>query len=345
MSEDIGNGMAALEAGPEQIDRQHALVGKPAQVSEYATDRLRDLRDQAVSVTGVIVKLGQVVGYEIKHRKHVYHVPKIAVYVETRVLEDVGVSSAQTVHVREVLSHWAQSRDYPELAEKGIEWLCFELAKLNAPVEVVARAGGWRFVLPDSGMSTVIDCGLFPHDGLRNLGIVVYSSRERLEEGHRVEGIEDFWQRTLRLVITVISRLATTEPAYEAIWERYKGRWRATRELQRRSARLVSATVTAARRVLGPAPNGGLSTVSVGFSDCRLEPAHVGRLEAPSDVVASALISVHPKAVADMAYAEAIVTHELIHWIQTAYRVDESEHGRVFNKLAGRLGLAPRYRD
>jgi hypothetical protein len=338
----VGDRLSPLEAD-SSLDpiRNDPLVGSLVEVSNIAGGDLIPLKGESGEISGVIRRMGQVAGYEIK----VDGSPHIAtlkdVYVDREFLEDIQLGSPTSQAVQEALSRWSQPRTYWHDQTEGLEALCFALASATTQALPICTDWGWRFLVPEPipGRMTLVDCRAALHDEYWTLTVAVYPvDHEELQ----VPRIPDHWARTFSWAHKIAKGMV--EAGFP--WEK------PARSLERRAR--------ASALVLQPLLNSTLKKcfefrselegknlpippVTGAFSSVRIKAGTVGLNEPPTDRRPYSVVSIEPKVAKDRHYLDQVVLHECLHIAVASNGGDP--HGKTFQALAEKLGLDAKYRD
>lgn len=357
-AKDIGDLEFPLEANlPEEVSRDHAHVGERAEITPYADRSLRPLRGKEVSVTGVVLKGGQIAGYEVKYKGKTYYGPKKSFFVQIAMVEDVHLDSAQAKHIRSLLSHYRTQRDYYATSWDGIEALHFELAKASQTAAVEAagwykypsssRADmdgkDWRLVIPGISGAVAVNCHSISHDNVWTLATTVYSTRDIEMQQLRFLGDSDHWNRVLVWTMAVAQALETDGADYSEIARNLGDRLVRNRSLKALVQHLWPHVEGTLQELFSD--HARMAPLSIGFGTIRVEPNHVGRYEHPSDECAYGILTIHPDATKDPKYLFEVVKHEMIHHALAAIPGKRDPHDEDFQRMAKALGLPKKYRD
>jgi hypothetical protein len=337
------------------VVHDHPHVGQKAQVNHYANEVLLTKRGKEVRITGVILKSGQIAGYEVDCHGETFYAPRKDFFVGSQMVEDVHLSSSRAQHIRQVLGHWGRQHDYYGPSWDGVEAFHFELAKATDRV-VVESAGwykypsstrpdmdgkDWRLVIPDRSGTVAVNCHSLLHDHVWTLSTTIFSTREIGPRLGRALEDRDHWTRTLLWTLAVARTLQTNGYDYQIPMHQITARIRAIPVLQKLVADLIPQIFQAHGKVFGRGPK-PLSPVSIGLSRIRIQPSHVGRYERPTDEAPYGILTVHPKAWKDKQFLREVVKHELIHHVLER---SDDPHGDTFQAMSKELGLPPKYRD
>ena len=343
----IGDRDLPLEAGMEDIQRKHHLVGKRAEVSQAAGGDLLPERGKTGTIQGVVIRLGVVVGYEVELGERSFRGSKKDFYVRRQILEDIQPPTPTSQAVKEALSHWGQQRDYWGPSLEGVEALCFALASSTPQAALEPLPEGWRFKVPDvrgMGQYTSVDCRtVFQPSNIWSLGTVVYPTEGAVFEAPR---IPDHWARVFDWAYYIGNEMVVQGYPWAEALEGLLMRATASAEVLRPLFIMTLNKALAAREELFPgnlALVGGPQSISVGFSKIRLPPGAVGLTEQPSDRRPYTVVSISPAAGKSMEYLKQVVLHECIH-IVVASNGGEP-HNEMFKTLGTHLGLKPQYQD
>lgn len=356
-AKEIGDVTFPLEAYlPEDVDKEHDFVGKKAEVAPYADEKLKSLRGKEVPITGVVVKSGQIAGYEIKFQDNTYYGPKKDFYVETAMVEDIHLNTSSAQHIRSVLGHYQRQHDYYESSLDGVEAFHFELAKATQQIAIEAASGyrypstlregmegrNWRLLIPDVHSTTAVHCHSILHDGVWTLSTTIHSTRQIDTSKLTFLGHQDHWTRTILWTIAVAEALEGVGFDFTKPIQQYKNRLRNSRVLWKYVHQLWPEIHQALQSVC---PGVQLNPLSIGFGRCRVEPNHIGRYEHPTDEYPYGILTINPQAWKDQRYLFEVIKHELIHHALGSIPGDRKPHGDVFQQMAKALGLPKKYRD
>lgn len=357
LSKELGDHAAPLEANlPEDLQRDHELVGELCRISEHTKEAPSEMIGKKGRVMAVIVKRSQIAGYEVEIKDTETRVvlPKRAVYVGRRMVDDVHLDSAEAQHVKELISHSRAQHDFPGTSWDGVERLCFELAKATDYLAVQSAGWykypgstrpdmdgkDWRYMWPGTREAVVVNCHSLLHDHVWTLTTTVFSTRDIETAGIRGLGHRDHWTRTLLWTIETARVLQTDGYDYGSAIAEMESRLRRNRVLYRIVRKLFPQVSAACREVVGkpcdPPP------LSIGFGTTRLSATAVGRHEPPTDAVPYSIITVSPDATGP--YLVEVVKHELIHYLLGRHSMPGSHHD-AFHEIAKRVGLPREYRD
>jgi len=356
-AKDIGDLEFPLEANiPEEVSREHEHIGWKAEVTPYADRFLHSLRGEEVAITGVILKGGQIAGYEVKHNGKTYHGPKKSFFVHHAIVEDIHLDSAQAKHIRSLLSHYQQQRDYHHSSWDGIEALHFELAK-STQVAAIEAAGwykypassrdsmdgrDWRLVIPGFSGAVAVNCHSIQHDNVWTLATTVFSTRDIHMQQLRFLGDADHWSRTLVWTAAVALALQTADYDYTPMLRTLRVRLQMNRVLQGIVKKLWPQVEEALHSVFNTQVK--MFPLSSGVGKIRVEPNHVGRYEHPTDECPYGILTIHPKTWKDKTYLFEVVKHELIHHALASLPGKRKPHDDDFLKMAEALNLPEKYR-
>jgi len=341
----IGDRDVPLEADiSEDFTKDHSIVGRSVEVSPVAGGELQALQGKLVQVTGVVLRLGEVAGYEVVLEGGKYHGSPKDFMVDRGVLEDIQPPTATSVAVREGLTHWNSSRTYWHERIDGFENLCFELASTTLSAAFRTYGGGVQYVVPEPlGDQTVVDCRVIPHDNFWNLGVQVYS--ERPEVAETASRIPNHWARTFAWAYRAGAFLQSTGLPWEKSLRNLELRARASVKVLQPMVDQTMKRVLAARVELTGETLGAHrpSSIQAAFSNVRLKPGTIGLTEPPTDRRPYTIVSISPEAGKKQGYLEQVVLHECIH-IGVSL-VGGKPHNDEFLALAEKLGLKEQFRD
>lgn len=342
----VGDRDLPLEAElSEDCDRRHPAVGRVAEISPIAGGLLQPYRGKKAEIMGVLSRLGQVVGYEVKvgDSATLFGTTK-DVFSDRCVLEDIQVQTPTSAAVRDALSHFAGQRDYWHTRIDGLENLCFELASATPLALVECLPWGWKFLIPDPmpNRHTVVECHVAMHPNFWTLGVMVYPNEGELSGA--LSRIPDHWDRTFAWTRQVAEGMTSQ---YDYPWvqalENIEARRLATQKIL---GPLVKETMTRAlqakRTFSEDVPHLPAGSVSTAFSNVRLKAGTVGLTEPPTDRRPYTVTSISPEAAKKEGYIEQVVLHECIHVVVAS--TGGPPHNEEFLRLAEMLRLAPEHR-
>jgi predicted SprT family Zn-dependent metalloprotease len=357
-AKDIGDLEFPLEANiPEEVHRDHDDVGKQAEITPYADRSLRPLRGEEVTITGVVVKGSQVAGYEAKYGDRTVYGPKKSFFVQYAMVEDVHLDSDKAKHIRALLSHHNQQRDYYASSWDGIEALHFELAKASQ-VAAIESAGwykypsssrsdmdgkDWRLIVPGISGAVAVNCHSVLHDSVWTLATTVYSTRDIDMQELRFLGHPDHWDRVLVWTLAVAQALETDGYDYSEVARVLAARLRGNQALKDIVRRLWQPIERTLQNLFQT--DARMAPLSPGFGTIRVEPNHVGRYEHPSDECVYGILTINPSATKDQRYLFEVVKHEMIHHALASLPGKRKPHDEDFQRMAKALGLPKKYRD
>ena len=336
----VGDRESPLEAdSTSDVTRIGKPVGEKAEVSPYAGGTLVGLFGKLVVITGVIKRLGQIAGYEVKYQHQTHFATPKDLYLGRQVLEDVQIGSSMSRVVREVLSHWNCQRDYwgPDIS--GVEAFFFELSSVTDRAHIEVHDHGWRVVVPGLMNEIVaIDCFVTVHENYWTMTTSVFPLRVPAPE---FKSIPDHWGRTFAWTREVVSKFKND--LWGKALENLKRRMSVSALKARPLCEAVLPIVMSARKKMtGEVPvvlNGGLT---IGISKVRLPPRTLGLTEQPTDRRPYTVISISPDACKSVDFLKHVITHECIH-LATAVR-GGSPHNEEFKRLAEFLKLPREHR-
>lgn len=338
----IGDRDLCLEADVGvDVVRDNPLVGGVVEVSPVAGGDLLSQRGETGEITGVIYRLGQLVGYEVKVGETVHHGSAKDFFVYRDVLEDIQPPTPTSAALREGLSHWDQQRTYWHTRTDGLESLCFELASATPTAIPKAFPWGWQFLVPDPmpGRHSVVDCRASLHGNFWTLSVSVYPVDAPLEE--KPLRIQDHWTRTLAWTNTIALAMTTFGFPWKFSARNINARGKASEAILRP---MVDGILT---KALAEKSSGDVAEIppvfSAGFSDVRLKAGTVGLTEPPTDRRPYSVLSISPGAAKDRSYLNQVVLHEVLHMVVAS--TGGKPHNEEFTRLADALGLEPEHRD
>jgi hypothetical protein len=339
----VGDRELPLEADIESdMVRDDPFVGERIQVSPVAGGDLLPFRGSTGTISGVIRRFGDPVGYEAVVKGTARVGPCKDFYIGREVLEGVQPPTAASAALRSVLSHWNEQRTYWGPFTDGLELLCFELASATDTAYPISHPWGWQFVVPGNlGDLTVIDCSVSSHDNVWTMSTSVYPTRTN-EFSADVPPIPDHWARVFIWEELVASHMVEWGFQWGDALKGIQSRSKATREVLRPLLGAQLEAVLVVRDQMFPGMHDP-GPVSVGFSRVRLSPGTVGLTEMPTDRRPYSVVSVSPSATRSLDYLQQVVLHEAIHLAVGSRGGDP--HSDIFNALAAKMGLKPEYRD
>jgi len=342
----VGDRQSPLEADiHSDVIRDHPMVGKTIEVSCIAGGTLMEHRGEKAEVIGVILRFGQPVAYsvEVKGSREVGSAKDF--YLDRCLVEDALAPTATSAALREGLSHWGQQRDYWHTDSGGLESMAFAVASVTPTALAQHYEWGWDFSVPEPmrGDFSQVRCAAFQSGNYWTASTAVRPVRGGMQPV--VNPIEDHWARTFQWTHTIAKGMT----------EMFGWPWA-------KAVKNIEARAVASAKVLRPMVNKALgkclvareeitgegfdlspNDVSAGFSVVRLKAATVGLTEPPTDRRPYTVISIAPAAARDPDYLRQVVIHECIH---IAVASDGGPpHNGLFNAIAERVGLEPKYRD
>jgi hypothetical protein len=336
----VGDRESPLEAdSSSDVIRTGKPVGEKAEVSPYAGGSLVGLAGKLVMITGLIKRLGQIAGFEVKHNNQVHFATLKDLYIGRQVLEDVQVGSSMSLIVREALSHWNCQRDYWGPDTSGVEAFFFELSSVTDRAHIEVHDHGWRVVVPGLLNEIVtIDCFVTVHENYWTMTTQVFPLRVPAPEFTQVK---DHWGRTFLWTKEVVSKFKCDQ--WGKSLENLEKRMKASALKARNLCEQVLPVVMAARKKMaGEVPvllRGGLT---IGISKIRLPPRTLGLTEQPTDRRPYTVISISPDSCKSVEFLKNVITHECIHLV-TAVR-GGAPHNDEFQQLAETLKLPREHR-
>ncbi len=336
----IGDRESPLEANPElDIVRTDPLVDQNCEVSPYAGGTVSSLISKGGKVTGVVRRLGRLVGYEVEIEKKSYVTSIKDLYVNRQILEDVQVMSPMACAIKETLSHWDKQHEYWGPCIDGIEALCFELASLTPIAKIEVNSNGFQFLIPEPmGGRTIVDCFVRIHENYWTMMAAVYSERESVP--NPPEALLDHWARTLSWTYEITRQM--NQDWAEAV-RKLEQRAQITAQILR-PLMMNSLTRALAKQqeLKGDVPHVPSNGVSIGMSSVRLQPRTVGLTEPPTDRRPYTVMSISPDVVIKgKDYLRQVVLHECVH-VVVGIR-GGPPHNEDFKRLAQAVGLEPKH--
>lgn len=338
----IGDRSQPVEMDVEgDVVREGDPVGKRVEISSVAGGDLRDLRGQTGTVTGLYVKYGVLVGYEVEINGASRHATLKDVYIDREYLEDIQPPTATSVGIGTSLSHWNSQRDYWHNQTDGVEALCFDLASATPRALIDFNSQGWRFLIPSMMPEdrVVVSCHSPLHGNYWSLGVIAYPERKALiPDPLRLEG---HWQRVFSWTYRIVRGMAQRGYPWnaEAVALRAKA---SALILQPLVQEIFEGCLEAKREMFGPfsLPPG---YIDAAFSRVRLPAGTVGLTEPPTDQRPYTILSISPEAAKDPHYLRQVVLHECIHLVVASEGGEP--HDKEFTALAQKLGLEKKHRD
>jgi hypothetical protein len=345
MNKSLGDRELPLEMDFQENQLDHPLVGMRVQVSPIAGGQLKGKRGEAGEVLSVSVRLGQVVGYQVKVGDLVTGASLKDVFTSHEILEDIQPGTPTSVSLREALDHWAVQRTYWHTRLDGLESLCFALATATPRALVECHHAGWRFLIPDPmpDRHTVVDCRAIRHDNYWTISVSVYPQDGPMLA---VPLIRNHWARVFTWSAMVASGMLSV-PGW-AGWARplelleYRARISAE-ILQPMVDGALRRSSEALSRIRGEAHTLPFDSVYAGFCAIRLRPSYIGLTEPPTDRRPYTVISISPAAMKSEQYLRQVVLHECLHVIVGSSGGDP--HNEEFLALADSIGLEERFQD
>ena len=319
----IGDRNLPLEADlGEDFDRKHELVGRLVEVSKIAGGDLFDLRGENAEISGVLLRLGRVSGYEVKIKGKTYSGSSKDFFVDRDVLEDIQPPTPTSVAVQEALTHWSGQRDYWHERTDGLENLCFELASATPSAIPLCHPWGWQFLIPDPMPSrhTVVECHSAQHGNFWTLSVMVYPKDSEVPRDLLLSSllkqnrarIADHWDRTFTWAELITKGMIEHGYPWGECLKSIQTRKTATsRILSPLVDRALGRALSAVEELRSKPARAGI--LSVGFSDIRLKAGTTGLTEPPSDRRPYTVMSVSPRAARKPEYLEQVVLHEGCH--------------------------------
>ena len=330
----IGDRESPLEANPNQdISRSDPLVGEICEISPFAGGSVESLVGKGGKISGVIKRLGRLVGYEVSINNKTYLTSLKDIYVKRQILEDVQAFSPMACALREALAHWGTQRDYWGPCIDGVEALCFELASVTPVAKIIKTDRGWQFHIPEpiEGQKTVVDCLFAPHDNFWTMMVAVYSERGSVEDPP--EAILDHWARTFSWTHQIVSGMNNWEEALEGLKKRATI---TSQQLRPLLYGCLGKAIREQKKIAGEASTVPVGGVSIGLSLVRLQPRTLGLTEPPTDRRPYTIMSISPDAAAKNSLLQ-VVLHECVH-VAVGIRGGDL-HNDDFKKLAVAVGL------
>jgi hypothetical protein len=343
----VGDRDLPLEADTKiDLRRDNNLIGNLVEVSPIAGGDLKALSGKAVKISGVLIRFGEIVGYEVTYQGGSYIGSAKDLFVDRSVLEDIQPPTPTSHSIRETLVHWKTQRTYWHTRIDGLENLCFELASLTPRTKIVTFPWGWRFIVPEPmpNRVTMIDCLVVQHGNFWTMSMMVYPVDYHPLVGEAYPLIEDHWARTFAWANEISRGMIDYgfpwKEARKDLLERAK---LTSKVLRPKVADILSRVLAARRRRPGDGPVYPPGSITAAFSEVRLKAGKVGLVEPPTDRRAYSVMSVAPHALKDPEYFEQVLLHESIHL--AVAETNGEPHEGMFLELATELGLKEKFRD
>jgi hypothetical protein len=356
LAQEVGDSQFPLEVFTGDPNTDHEHVGAEAEITEHAREVSGRHVGETADITGAYEKAGQVAGYRIRLHSsgESLVVPKKDVYIRNGFVEDVHLDSDRAQHVKRVLSHYSEQHDYPSTSWKGVEVLCFQLAKTTDHLAVESagwygyessrrrRPDGkdWRYVIPGQGHESVaVNCHSLLHDNVWTLSTTTHST-DNINVGELdVVGSWHHWARAILWTIETAKALETSGFDYSATIRDYKNRLRQTVKIQRIGSEVLERAAEIYKRKTGAEPN---TRCDFGVSPVFVPAGKIAEHRGPTDEVPHSVVTIHPKAFGD-GMAETVAKHEAVHAVINDRA--KKAHGKLFQDIAGELGIDPKHMD
>lgn len=128
----IGDRDLPLEADLKvDVVRQHPMVGRTVEVSPLAGGDLFHSKGKNGVVSGVYLRFGEVVGYELSINGKSYVGTAKDLFVDRAVLVDIQPPTSTSASIQQGLSFWKEPRTFWGSRIDGLEALCFDLASVT----------------------------------------------------------------------------------------------------------------------------------------------------------------------------------------------------------------------
>jgi hypothetical protein len=295
-----------------------------------------------------------VVGYDLGlEGKSIIATPK-DVFVERCVLEDVQIPTATSLSVQSALQHWRTPRTYYKGRLDGLESFMFALASVTSKI-TFGTAGdpernelGRTFWVPTPMLPRVVKGYVRAdlHGDFWTLSCVQFPYEMKMDPealgrdfASSSFNYQDHWDR----VFYWSQCWSYTSEFHEASQEA-ETRYENTQKLLRPAFKKVLAEVcSAVGEETGKLPSFPPGSYSIAFSTIRLKPGTVGLVEPPTDRRPYAVISINPSAMKSEEYFRQVLLHEAMHLAIQSPGGDP--HGKLFHRVADRVGLESKHRD
>lgn len=337
----IGERHFPLEVSEDEVKREHDLIDSVVEVSPFASPHLQEHIGKSGKICGIFERWGQVAGYEIACEGEVLLGTKKDFYIGRNLLRNPHLQSSQALRIREGLSEWLACPDFVKGDLASVQAFFWDLASLTSSLSVSLTWTDdsnslWEFQVPSTQDDVVVKSSNSAHDGVWSLSVQVYSTREEAKEP--VIEHADHWSRTLLWTHRCLELVGAKREKY-----RIAVLLSQNSKLTRLAQKVFPEIAQAYGRLYEEAPK--TPPLSLGFSDWRVQPGHVGLYEPPTEVRPYGVLSIHPKALKKGAqYLTQVVKHELIHYAMAEVPF-EDPHGEEFQRLADMIGLPEKLQD
>jgi len=336
----------------EDVHLNHELVGKQAQITEYAENALTPYKGKMCTIEGVIIQVEQLVGYKIKTLdERVFYCPKKDVYVFKQFVEDIFQDARHAMRAFEAVRHWTLQRDYFGPSWDGLELLCLNLATVvqSAAVETAGwfkypsstrtkmDGKNWRYVFKIGEIEHgVVNCNSLLHDNVWTLVTTTYSTkdidRNKLTFFHH----EDIWVRSIMWAIATAKLLQDDNYNYSNIIQDFNNRLQLAEQVTQLIDQVKPIVIQAHEQITGKECHLRNKPLVAAVTKILLSPGKIGEY-VPSNTYHAAFISVHPKAFRDSNYVNEIVKHELVHAALETECNEKNDNSEEFKQLMGAL--------
>jgi len=348
---EIGDKDFPLTINRSEINRKHKLVGAGCKITKFANEVLRSHRGHAAKVSGVIVRDGQIAGFEVKMMGKRFLAPKkdIVLMRGLSIPEDVYLNGADTVRVRKLLSNWIGQRDYIGTEWGGVEWLCFALARATNTVSIESAGWykyksssrpdqdgkDWRYVLPHSSPLVSVNCHSLLHDSVWTLATTVFDTKNSIDRSKLPTPIthEDAWTRSMLWALETSRVLAKQGFSYERAKKDMQHRMTLAESLRPTLRQAMSDVKLALRLYFKDEPNHPRDQTTIVVADWGVATGSIGQWEVFDKDTPFAALHVRPSAfnsekskqapprrtklrpgkVQPYRYADYVVLHEVLH--------------------------------
>lgn len=346
----VGDRELPLEADLESdVTHNHPLVGKKVEVSPVANGDFDGMRNEVVTVVGVILRFGKVVALQVMAKGKKITGSLKDFYVVRDVLEDIQPPTATSISVRQCLNHFGVQRDYWLPLIDGVESFCFELASCAPHCDIKTHLTGFTVNVPEpqkQDITTVVGT-LLKHNNYYSMSTMTFP--RRINGGWEQYNMEqDHWLRTYNYTEKICEGMLEFGFPWEKQTQKLQDRRTLTLKILRPLLnKTLPKVLDAIEQITGEKKdNVYLDGVSIGFSEVRLKPGTIGLNEPPTDRRPYTVITISPNALKKdfPHYIQQVVLHECIH-LCVANVYSKEPHNKLFIEVANMLGLDKEYQD
>ena len=210
----------------------------------------------------------------------------------------------------------------PKMGTRGVERVCYELAKEANSVSPYIDKGRLCLFVPNS--QTVV---LHRKSELQDL-----PAPDSVPYEH-----EDHWVRAFVWTARALKAMGLNDKAKDVM-----SRLIASQDLIRVAKEILPEIIAAHETLFKSTPK--LSKLSLGYSDVVILEGKIARHEGPKDGSPTSIITIAPSAQENPDYVRDVVKHELIHYV-LGNDMDQQTHDETFLALADAVGLPEKYQD